>query len=69
MFYAMWLVCVMGVSQECQEIERKDRQMFKTEQACMDDALMETKNLMNYLIANGLVGQVGYKCVEDKNSI
>jgi hypothetical protein len=69
MFYAMWLVCIMGATPECREIERKAKVLHKTEEACLEDALQQTRNIIEYLTANGLQGQVGHKCVEDKNSI
>lgn len=69
MFYAMWLVCIMGASQECNEIEKIERVLHKTEEACKEYAANETKQIMLYLMGQGLVAQVGYKCEEDKNSI
>lgn len=69
MFYAMWLVCIVGMEPECKEIQRTQRVWHKTEEACLADALEQTNKIIAYLIANGLVGQAGYKCVLDKDHI
>lgn len=69
MFYAVWLVCILGTDPECQEIERKNKVLHKTEEACLQDAMNQTKGLVAYMKANNMQGQVAHKCVEDKNSI
>lgn len=67
MFYAVWLVCIMG--SECDQIEKIERVRHKTEEACMEYANGEAKNISILLMSKGLMAQVGYKCEEDKESI
>lgn len=68
MFYAMWLVC-LAVTNNCEEIVKKERTLHKTEEACMIEAHETAKELVVYFMQQGMPAQIGTKCVEDKESI
>lgn len=62
MFYAVWLICVLG--NQCQFLEEDKPVFFKDEDKCYEHAVITAKEFADQLTARRIPATIKFACKE-----